>query len=301
MNQIVGLVPVLATPFESDASLDLASLRSLVEFELASGADGVGLFGTASETFALSRAERLSILKEVNGVVNGEVLLVLGVNGTSTVTALEQVKEFSACEGATLMVMPSASSTLSPAQLFEYYGALAEEALTHGQEIMVQDAPLTSGVVLSTDTIAALSVIPGVTSIKVEAPPTVPKIEAILDGAATIRVLGGQNALFVLDEYSTGAVGTMPACEFTDQLRPILDNWAAGRVVEARAAFTLLLPLIVHGLQSGYAWAVHKEVLVKRGIIASGTVRLPARRMTAALRKNLDAVMADNGIREIVA
>src|SRR5690606_390026 len=115
----------------------------------------------------------------------------------------------------------------------------------------------------------------GVDSVKVEAPPTVPKMCAVADALAgrSLAVLGGQNAQFVLDELACGAVGTMPACEFTDLLAPILRAWRSDDRVRARSDFERLLPLIVWGLQSGTAWAVHKEVLVRRGIIASATVR----------------------------
>ena len=66
------------------------SLRRLVEFELAAGVDGVAVFGMASEGFALTAAERRTILADVVEVVDGRVPVVAGVNGTSTATAIEQ-------------------------------------------------------------------------------------------------------------------------------------------------------------------------------------------------------------------
>jgi 2-keto-3-deoxy-L-arabinonate dehydratase len=101
-------------------------------------------------------------------------------------------------------------------------------------------------------------------------------------GDEGFAVLGGMNGQFVLDEYARGAVGTMPACEFPDLLAPILADWNAGRHAEAREAFARLLPLVVHGLQQGIAWAVHKEVLVRRGIIDHAVVRSPAKPLDAA-------------------
>jgi 4-hydroxy-tetrahydrodipicolinate synthase len=68
----------------------------------------------------------------------------------------------------------------------------------------------------------------------------------------------------------------MPACEFPDLLRPVLSLWESGARAQARAAFNRLLPLIRFGLQPGIAWSIHKEVLVRRGVIASATVRPPA-------------------------
>ena len=104
--------------------------------------------------------------------------------------------------------------------------------------------------------------------------------------ASDFLVLGGQNALFVLEEYARGAVGTMPACEFPDLLAPVLRS-------RSRAEFTRLLPLIRFGLQPGIAWSIHKQVLVRRGIIASATVRSPAADADPETLAWLDDVLRD--------
>ena len=281
-----GLVPILATPFQPDGSLDLPSLRRLVEFQLASGVDGVAVFGMASENFALTGQERLAVLAAVTDVVAGAVPVVAGVAATSTVTALEQVAAFEAASA--LMVLPPFMVKPSPAQLVEFYAAVASA----GPEVMVQDAPGATGVSMPVPLIVELAKLPGVTSVKVESPPTAPKVAAVVDAVAdpSFAVFGGQNAQFCLAEYAGGAVGTMPACEFPDLLAPVLANW---RSASARAAFSRLLPLILAGLQQGVAWAIHKEVLVRRGIIAHATVRSPAATPSRATLADLATVLTD--------
>lgn len=293
-HTVHGLVPILATPFRPDGALDRPGLRRLVEFQLASGVDGVAVFGMASEGFALTLAERQLILRDVIEVVADAVPVVAGVNGTSTVTALEQATEAAEGGARSLMVLPPFMVKPGPDQLVEFYGQLGAYARSAGVEVMVQDAPGVTGVAMSPAVVVELSKLDGVTSVKVESPPTVPKVGAVVDavGDDSFAVLGGQNAQFVLDEYARGSVGTMPACEFPDLLAPVLADWAAGRRVEARAAFARLLPLIVHGLQQGIAWAVHKEVLVHRGIIEHATVRLPAKPLDTGGRALLAEVLA---------
>ncbi|MDT0268629.1 dihydrodipicolinate synthase family protein [Streptomyces sp. DSM 44915] len=295
MPLVHGLAPILATPFASDGSLDLPSLRRVVEFNLRSGVDGLAVSGMASETFALTADERARVLREVVDVAAGAVPVVSGVNATSTVTAVEQARAAAADGAAALMVLPPYMVKPTPAQLVDFY---AEVAAATDCEVMVQDAPGVTGVAITPATLAQLSKLPGVTSVKVEAPPTPPKVTAVVETAADdgFVVLGGMNAQFCLDEYARGAVGTMPACEFPDLLRPVLDDWAAGRRAEARAGFARLLPLILHGLQQGWAWAIHKEVLVARGLIADATVRAPARPLDAPTRAALHEVLAPLGI-----
>ncbi|MPZ82175.1 MAG: dihydrodipicolinate synthase family protein [Actinophytocola sp.] len=294
-HTVHGLVPILATPFQPDGTLDLPSLRRLTEFQLVSGVDGVAVFGMASENFALTAAERAVILREVTGVVAGAVPVVAGVGATGTVPAIEQVVAAEAGGASALMVLPPYLVKPGPAQLVDFYADVAAAA---GIEVMAQDAPGATGVQLPVPVVVELSKLPRVTSVKVEAPPTAPKVAAVVDAVADpeFAVLGGQNAQFCLAEYAGGGVGTMPACEFPDLLAPVLADWTAGRTDDARAAFRGLLPLVLCGLQQGVAWAIHKEVLVRRGIIDHATVRAPAAVPTAATLAELDAVLADLGL-----
>jgi 2-keto-3-deoxy-L-arabinonate dehydratase len=221
--------------------------------------------------------------------------VVAGVNGTSTATAIEQADAAVHGGAAALMVLPPFLVKPSPDQLLSFYG---DVAATAGVEVMVQDAPGTTGVTMSPSLLVELGKLDGVTSVKVEAQPTVPTVAAVVGIRADegFAVLGGQNAQFCLEEYARGAIGTMPACEIPDLLGPVLTDWEAGRHAEARARFTRLLPLILFGLQQGIAWAVHKEVLVRRGLIADATVRSPARPLDAAGRESLAVILDDIGV-----
>jgi 4-hydroxy-tetrahydrodipicolinate synthase len=93
----------------------------------------------------------------------------------------------------------------------------------------------------------------------------------------------------------------MPACEFSDLLAAVLRDWAdgdGGRAA-ARAGFNRLLPLIRYGLQPGIAWSIHKHVLVRRGVIASATVRPPAVEADAATLAGLDDILSDLGLSDL--
>lgn len=268
-----GLIPILATPFTENGELDLPSLRSLVEFQLESRVDGVAVFGMASEGFALTAQERVAILREVRSVTGPDLPIVAGVNATSTAVAIEQAR-LAENEGADqLMVLPPYLAKPSRQQLLDFF---AEVADVSSIAIMIQDAPGVTGVTIDVPAVATLAQTPGITSVKVEAPPTPIKVAAVVSATHGFAVLGGQNANSVIEEYDNGSVGTMPACEFSDVLRTVLDDLAQGRRAQARVAFTRLLPLIHIGMRPGQAWAVHKEVLRRRGIIGTAKVRLPA-------------------------
>ena len=288
-TQLGGLMPILATPFTSDGGLDLDGLRAVVEFQLASDVQAVAVFGMASEGFALTGDERRSILSTVRDVTAGSVPIVAGVNGTSTATAIEQAREAESGGADALMVLPPFMVKPPAGTLVDFYGDVAASTAL---PVMVQDAPAMTGVAMPVSLIAQLSLLPGITSVKVEAPPTVPKVQAVTAAVGPgFAVVGGQNAQFCLDEYDRGSVGTMPACEFSDLLAPVLADWEVGLREEAREGFRMLLPLILFGLQPGLAWAVHKEVLVARGLIDSAYVRYPASPIDDRARASLADVI----------
>lgn len=286
---ISGIIPILATPFDTDGSLDTRSLRRLVEFQLASGVDGVAVFGLASEGFALTADERAKILYEVRNVVSSAVPVVAGVGATSTVTAVEQASEAIRGGADVLMALPPFMVKPSPGQIFDFFGALSSET---GAHIMVQDAPGVTGVTMPVTLVSELSHVTGIASIKVESPPTATRMANIVaEVSSDFLVFGGQNAQMLLEEYEAGAVGTMPACEFSDLLVPILNLLTIGKRQEADDAFTRLLPLILFGLQPGLAWAVHKEALVMRRIIDTATVRSPASPIDNRTRSALQRIL----------
>lgn len=288
-----GLIPVLATPFEPNGDLDTGSLRRLVEFQLASHVDGVAVFGFASEGFSLTATERQEILRVVTAATGPDLPVVAGVAATSARDAVEQARAAGEAGASVAMVVPPFMVKPSAAQIVDFYGAVATQG---GLPVMVQDAPVSTGLTMPVPLIAELAKLDGVDAVKVEAQPTPPKVGAVV--AATppdFLTLGGLNALFVLEEYGRGAAGTMPACEFTDLLRGALDYWQAGEPGPARAAFTSILPLIRFGLQPGIAWSVHKHVLVGRGIIDSATVRPPATDADAGTLADLKLLLADHG------
>lgn len=291
---VSGLIPVLATPFTDSGDVDHRSLARLVGFQVESGVAGVAVFGFASEGFALTAVERRDILVTVTSALPAGMPLVAGVAATGTRDAVEQARAAADGGASVVMVVPPHMVKPSPAQVVDFYGAVAADG---GLPVMVQDAPASTGVTMPVPLIVELSKLDGVDSVKVETQPTTPKVGAVVDAVAgDFSVLGGQNALFLLEEYARGAVGTMPACEFVDLLAPVLAAWHADDRATARTGFNRLLPLVRFGLQPGIAWSIHKHVLVRRGIIASGAVRPPASDADPGTLAALADILADLGL-----
>src|SRR5919202_2387965 len=94
-----------------------------------------------------------------------------------------------------------------------------------------------------------------------------------LAGPAVEGIMGGMSGRYLLEEYRRGACGTMPACEVADAHVRVWDALERGDEAEARRLHTMLLPLLNY--EAMYSFSVYKEVLVRRGVMASARTRVP--------------------------
>jgi 2-keto-3-deoxy-L-arabinonate dehydratase len=281
-----GVYPILVTTFQEDGSLDLVSQLKLVDYLLEQGAHGLGLFGNASEGYALEARERVELMKAIAGHVKGRVPLIASSGATGTRSAVELSKELAGLGADGLMVLPPYFLKTDGEGLMHYFGEISREART---PIMVQDAPLLTQVAMPPALLARMArEIEFVTMAKVEAPPTAPKVTQTVAAAGDkLVVFGGLNAQFFIEEYQRGARGTMPGSDCIRQLVEIWNALEGGDVNRAWEVFTRILPLLRFELQPGMGVSAMKHNLVAQGIIASAAVRHPTAALDAVSQAEL--------------
>lgn len=119
--------------------------------------------------------------------------------------------------------------------------------------------------------------VPALSMIKVEAPPTGPKVSALLEGASrSISVFGGLGGNNILEELQRGVAGSLPGSAFPQVLVRIFNSYMAGAYDEAREIYNRHLPLLRFTSQS-IDWSYHsyKQILWRRGVIQTPVVRGP--------------------------
>lgn len=87
-----GIVPPLCTPLTPEYEIDEASLRTLVEFQLDAGVDGVFALGSTGEVAYLPDVHRARVLRIVVEQVAGRVPVLAGVIDTSTLRVAAQAE-----------------------------------------------------------------------------------------------------------------------------------------------------------------------------------------------------------------
>jgi 4-hydroxy-tetrahydrodipicolinate synthase len=273
-RKLEGVYPILLTTFHEDGSLDLDSQRRLIHRLLEDGAHGLGLFGNASEGYALSSDERRQLLALITREVKGQVPLIASSGHTGTHVAVELSRESEDLGADALMVLPPYYLKTDGEGLMHYYGEIASSVKI---PVMVQDAPALTSVAMPPSLLSRLArEVPGVRYVKVEAPPTAPKFTAIGREAADRLILfGGLNGNFYLEELARGSRGVMPGSDMIDLFVRVWDHWHAGDREEAWDIFTQMLPLIRFELQPGLGVSAMKHNLKAAGVIKSSRVRHP--------------------------
>jgi 2-keto-3-deoxy-L-arabinonate dehydratase len=274
-----GVYPIVNTTFHPDGSLDTESQLRLVDYLLESGAHGLGLFGNASEGYALADEERRHLLGLIAQRVNGRVPLVVSSGATGTEIAVRASKQAQDLGANMLMVLPPYYLKPGADGLFSYFEAISKAVTI---PIMVQDAPLMSQVVMPAALLAKMArEIEHVSLVKLEAPPTAPKFTQVLESKPPVTLFGGLNGNFLIEEYDRGSRGVMPGSDMIPQFVRLWAQLEAGRRDEAWALFTAMMPLIRYELQPGLGVSAMKRNLVARGVIAHATVRQPTSEIDA--------------------
>ncbi|MBL15559.1 MAG: dihydrodipicolinate synthase family protein [Chloroflexi bacterium] len=272
-DRFSGVHWMLATPFHEDESIDSASIGNLVDKAVSSGCEGMVCLGVTGEAARLTDRERYHVAEAVIQRAQG-LPVTVGTTAGSTAAAIDRSKEAQKLGAAAIMVSPPPMGKPNPDAVFNHYSMLADAI---DIPIVVQDYPSTSGVHMSPDFIARLSNgIAAVEYLKLEDPPTPPKISAIRKLVGDdMPIFGGLGGMFLLEELARGSVGAMTGFAYPEVLVDICRQMAEGDRAKAEELFTRCLQLMVFEFQEGIGVGIRKYALQSRGFIKNSKVRHP--------------------------
>lgn len=288
-----GVHPIVPTPFLDDGSVDLDSVRRLVDATAASGAQGIAVLGFMGESHKLMSAERRAVLATAVEQSAGRLPVWVGVRGLGTAGCIEQVQEAEELGASAVFVAPIAPQ--SDAALEAHFRAVAAST---SLPMALHDYPENFGLTLSVDLIVRLARDGVAPYVKAEDPPVIAKQRKVL--AATdgkVGFFGGLGGAWLYEELEAGAAGVMTGLAFPELLVEICARFAAGDRVGAAKVFDRVLPLIRYEFQPGIGVALRKHVFRRRGVFTTEFVRRPAPPVDAETLKGFEAVVERCGLR----
>ena len=153
------------------------------------------------------------------------------------------------------------------------YYAQAAEAIGADIPFVIQDYPLTLGVVMTPNVIRRIITDnPSCVMLKHEDWPGLEKISALrrFEKEGKLRrvpILTGNGGLFLDFEMERGADGAMTGYAFPEMLIDVVRLSDEGRREEAHDLFDAHLPLVRYEQQQGVGLATRKYVMMRRGIL----------------------------------
>ena len=284
--QLRGTWYILPTPFDAAGRLDTGSLARLVRAAAAWGVDGLTAMGVMAEPGSLTPDERETALRTIAGAAEG-LPFAVGCSGPTADAVAANARQ--ADRLGAIAAMVAAPPLLRNLDVLPgFFRSVAAET---GLPLIVQDEPAATGVVIPVSILLACLEASGARVVKLEDPPTPPKIGRLLSADPTLAVFGGLGGAAALWELERGACGTMTGFAYPEILRAIRIAVEGGERTEAGRLFDRYLPLLAYEAQPVVGLAIRKEVLRRRGALTSAATRGPGGPLDPAGLGALDAVL----------
>ncbi len=285
MRRLRGLVAATVTPMIDHGALDMRSFQAHVQDLLSAGIEGLFVAGTTGEGVLLDAEERVALIRAAVDVAGGRVPIV-------GLCSLPRTEDTAALASRLSRAGADGVAALTPF----YYQVDVEAMVEHFRRIAdtaqcptyLYSIPGLTGVRLPVEVVDALVAHPHFGGVKYSECNVATLRRYIGTGA---DVLIGCDAL-ITDAMRHGAAGTIsgtaacfpaPFVRLFRRLRDGGDPTSAQTVVSHLGDELARLPLT-----AGY-----KDVLVRRGVIASAAVRKPLRPLRPDEVQQIDVLLAE--------
>ena len=101
-----GLFPAITTPFQADLSVDYETFRGQARWLVECGCNGIVALGSLGEAPALTREEKVELLKQARRSLDGKAPVIAGISAFGTAEAVWLAKEAHRAGVDGLMVLP---------------------------------------------------------------------------------------------------------------------------------------------------------------------------------------------------
>ncbi len=288
---ITGSIPALVTPFKN-GSLDLDTLKKLVDWHVAEGSSGIVPVGTTGESPTLSHDEHKLVVEHVVKVAAGRVPVIAGAGSNNTAEGIDLIR-FAEKAGAdaALVVTPYYNK---PTQrgLIAHFTAMHDAC---NLPIIIYNIPPRSVIDMLPDTMGQLAQLPRIIGVK-DATGKIERVsqQRITCGADFVQ-LSGEDAT-ALGFNAHGGVGCISV---TANIAPRLcaefqAATLAGDYAKALQYQDRLMPL-------------HEAIFIEPGLVGakyglslldrcSEDVRLPLVGLTDGTKDRIRAAMVHAGL-----
>ncbi len=235
-----GAITALVTPFK-DGKVDEASLRELIEFQIANGIDGLVPCGTTGESPTLSHDEHDRVIEITIDAAKKRVPVIAGTGSNSTAEALRLTRHaYEAGADGALIACPYYNKPTQEG-IYRHFSLIAKSVPI---PIIPYNIPGRTGVNMSPELMARLAEIDNIVGVK-EASGSLKQMNDVLDLCGPeFDVLSGDDG-FTLPLMAIGGKGIISVASniVPADMAAMVDAAEAGDFAAARALHAKMSPL----------------------------------------------------------
>ena len=289
--RFIGSLVAVITPFRN-GKVDEKALGDLIEWQIASGTDGIVPCGTTGESATLTHDEHNRVIEFTVEVVRRRVPVIAGTGSNSTAEAITLTRHAQQVGAdAALLISPYYNKPTQEG-LYQHHKAVAE-AVDIPQ--ILYNIPGRTAVNMVPQTVARLAQLKNIVGIKEGAGSLQQVSEIVQLCGDRFTVLSGDDAL-TLPMLAVGAKGviTVTANVAPAEMAAMVDAWAAGDTAKARALHYKLYPLFqALFLETNPIPVKHAVALMGK---ATAELRLPLCPMSKDNLDTLTRALKDFGV-----
>ena len=199
-----GSIVALITPFKDD-NLDENTYRTLINYHLKNGTNGVVPGGTTGESPTLSHSEHKKIIEIAVNECKGKIPVIAGTGSNSTDEAVDLSKFAEEAGSDALLVVTPYYNKPTQEGLYQHYKAINDKC---GIPILIYNIPGRSVIDMSVDTMARLFELKNIVGVK-DATGDLDRVDQQLKkmGNEFIQLTGNDDNAFEFNKR--GGVGTI--------------------------------------------------------------------------------------------
>ncbi|SMQ62444.1 dihydrodipicolinate synthase [Bacillus sp. OV166] len=290
------VLTAMVTPFDQNGEIDFNATRTLVDYLIENGTDGIVVAGTTGESPTLTTEEKVALFKFVVDAVNGRVPVIAGTgsNNTRASISLTKLAEETGVDG--IMLVAPYYNKPSQEGMYQHFKAIAESTPL---PIMLYNIPGRSVVNLSVETIVRLSQIPNIVALKEASGNLDAMAEIISQAPSDFTLYSGDDGL-ALPVLAIGGAGVVSVASHVigNEIQEMINHFKNGNVQDAASAHRRLLP-IMKALFAAPNPAPVKAALNMNGVNVGG-LRLPLLPLTTEEQRALQGVLPASNVKVLI-
>jgi len=287
-----GSLVAIVTPMHPDGSLDIGTLKSLIDFHVDQGTDGIVIVGTTGESPTVDFDEHHLLMQTAITHCAGRIPVIAGTGANCTREAIELTQQAKALGAdACLLVAPYYNKPTQEG-LYQHFKTVAE-AVDIPQ--ILYNVPGRTGCDISNDTVIRLSAIPNIVGIKDATGNMERGTDLILRAPEDFAIYSGDDAtgmlLMLLGGHGVISVTSNVAPKLMHEMCVAAMSADVVRAREINAKlFALHQKLFIEANPIPVKW-----VLQEMGMIQSG-IRLPMVNLSSQHHEALRSAMKSASI-----